>query len=328
MNSDHENNCNEGAVGRARPSSFASSVVQAEPTSEFATPTIANDGGNKQKRQQKNGRGVDLQQAFDESIDPCSPPPVLNATSDTAMTGNDVGESIDHPSPTKVDEPIAKPVCRCRKTRTLDQGPHNIETIREVSTYRERWMPLLNGETLRLNGLNFIKGTEKEDLRIRKYLLKNNLKSYYSRLKRKANTNIGEVERAGMDSSFEENETLPQDERTLKGHAVQTNNAVNDLIDQGEYKGESNSGMDGLFDNENDDNSKASGDTDDYNQLCIQIGALVEGYRKCRRENKRLKTENMDLKTENMDLRYRLNDQSNVHHVDEHTPYSFAQKYA
>lgn len=103
------------------------------------------------------------------------------------------------------------------------------------------------------------------------------------------------------------------------GESSSSDQSANRVIAKTTTSCESISGMDGLDDN---DNSEASSGTDDYKQLvCIQIGAFVEDFRKCMRENKRLKTENMDLRS-------RLNGQRNVHQVDEYTPYSFAQKYA
>lgn len=121
---------------------------------------------------------------------------ILNATSDTAMSETDINESIDQPSPpSKVVEPVAKSVRRCKKTRSLHQGPPDIESIRNVSTYQERWLPLQKGEKLRLNRLNFIKGEDgdTQDLRFRQHLLTNNLKSFNVRLKREADQNLGEA---------------------------------------------------------------------------------------------------------------------------------------
>ena len=104
------------------------------------------------------------------SVDETSPSK-LNATSDNVMADVDVGVSIDLPplNPDG-DEPDVKSVCRGRKRVIL----HDMDSVKELPTYRDKWMKLPANGVLRLGLSVFRKWVTDDDVRLREYLLRKN----------------------------------------------------------------------------------------------------------------------------------------------------------
>ena len=87
------------------------------------------------------------------------------------MADVDVGVSIDLPplNP-EGDDPDVKYVCRGRKRVIL----HDIDSVKELPTYRDKWMKLPANGVLRLGLSVFRKWVTDDDVRLREYLLRKN----------------------------------------------------------------------------------------------------------------------------------------------------------
>mgnify|MGYP001120009677 CR=1 FL=1 len=142
--------------------------------------------------------------------------------SDTVMAEVDNSVSIDQPRPpSEGDETDIKYARHGRKRGKQ----HDMDSVKNLPTYRDKWMKLPSNGELRYNGLVFYKNVDEDDEQLRKHMVTNNNKSKKQRIKE-------EDERQSKDAILSKNLVKDEIIKNLSDQLREKDEMIKNLSDQ------------------------------------------------------------------------------------------------